>query len=1054
MEALAVVSLVGNIIQFLDFATELVSKSAQIHQSTTGAAASTADTETAAQHLLLLIANVKPTSGVAQDDGFADLCVSCQHVAEELLSALTKVKAKNTSSKWESVRKALRTIWSSDEIAELERRLNGLRAELNLHVAVDVRDQIHRFKVEHSAEIKNLDLRSKTIVDAIDNQHRDISSVLQSQGLLMLQIRDGLKEIELAKTQSASANIPSSNVPFRRDLDFVDRPELLKRTREKCAVRAGRAALVGLGGAGKSQLAIEYSYQLRESQPQTWVFWVYAGTAARFEEGYRAIAQKVKLPDRDKPKVDILKLVYEWLCSAESGNWLLILDNADDASIFFKEAQGSTGSAPKLGRKGSFSGPALSTFLPQSQNGAVLITTRVEDVAFKLTGSYDAAIRVNAMDNEQAVALLRTKLGFIPTDEDAGQLVKALDCIPLAISQAAAYIRQRAPRSSVTKYLHDFRKSEYKKTSLLSHDAGDLRRDPSASNSITVTWYMSFDHIRATRPTAAELLSLMSFFDQQDIPEYLVRSPGNVALKDDPQLQEDNDSAFSEPDTDDGVDDGFEDDVATLRNYSLISVNQSGTAFKMHSLVQLSTRTWLEDHGQSENWKGVFVSNLSIAFPTAEFSNWNRCQELFSHAEAARRQPPAEPAALEKWAFVMHNAGAYAMAQGKFSVAGRMTEKAAATREKILGPEHPLTLSTNCNLGLVRRCQGRYHEAETVSRQVLAGREKVLGRDHLDTLTSVNNLGAVLRYQGKYQESEELNRRVCDERERLLGPEHQDTLTSLNNLALILRYQGKYASSEVYIRKALQGTEIRLGQDHPETIRNLSKLATILQKQGKYEQSEAMQRQAIERYTRVLGKEHPDTITGISKLAVVLGDLGRYEEAQAGMRQVLAVRERILGKKHPSTLASAANLASLLQSSGSYPDAELVAQQALEGREDLLGEDHPDTLTSVHFLALILQEQGKDEEAEALHLRAFRGREEALGPEHPDTITTVYSLACLQHKQKRYQDASRLYQRATISYEANLGQVHPTTIACKERYEVLKAESGAGVTVDRPLLLQ
>ena len=116
------------------------------------------------------------------------------------------------------------------------------------------------------------------------------------------------------------------------------------------------------------------------------------------------------------------------------------------------------------------------------------------------------------MDHYQALLLLQTKIGHPSDEAEAEELVKVLEYIPLAISQAAAYIRQRAPQSSVAKYLQDFRKSEHRKTTLLHHDAGDLCRDPSASKSITVTWTISFDHIRAMRSSAAELLSLMSFF--------------------------------------------------------------------------------------------------------------------------------------------------------------------------------------------------------------------------------------------------------------------------------------------------------------------------------------------------------------------------------------------------------------------------------------------------------------------------------------------------------------------------------------------------------------
>ena len=123
---------------------------------------------------------------------------------------------------------------------------------------------------------------------------------------------------------------PSSTVPFRRDRDFVDRGDLLSRVDERCSQPAGRAALIGLGGVGKSQLAIEHTHRTRERSPDTWVFWVHASNAARFEQGYRDIADVVKIAGREDPKAHIFKLVHDWLRGCE-GKWLMILDNVDDA---------------------------------------------------------------------------------------------------------------------------------------------------------------------------------------------------------------------------------------------------------------------------------------------------------------------------------------------------------------------------------------------------------------------------------------------------------------------------------------------------------------------------------------------------------------------------------------------------------------------------------------------------------------------------------------------------------------------------------------------------
>jgi len=255
--------------------------------------------------------------------------------------------------------------------------------------------------------------------------------------------------------------------------------------------------------------------------------------------------------------------------------------------------------------------------------------------------------------------------------------------MPLAIVQAAAYIFQRVPRYSVREYLQDFRKSDRKRTTLLNHQGEQLRRDREAKNSIIITWQISFDHIREIRPSAADLLSLMSFFDRQGIPEALLRSR-DEQRNSRPDQKENNDNNYANIDAsyinDDednasqsSVSDGFKDDVLTLRNYSFISVNTDGTTFEMHGLVQLATREWLKAHEQQERWKQQFIKNLYAELPTGEYENWVRCQALFPHAQSAVAQQPEAQDLLRDWALILYKAAWYAWRMGKGVEAEKMS---------------------------------------------------------------------------------------------------------------------------------------------------------------------------------------------------------------------------------------------------------------------------------------------------------------------------------------------------------------------------------------------
>jgi hypothetical protein len=221
--------------------------------------------------------------------------------------------------------------------------------------------------------------------------------------------------------------------------------------------------------------------------------------------------------------------------------------------------------------------------VPPSQNGSVLITTRNRDVALKLVEESDI-IAVEPMDEGHAVMLLEKKLGTSRDRNGIAELVAALEFMPLAIVQAAAYIRQRAPRFSVRQYIEEFYKGDRRKTSLLNHEAGHLRRDREAKNSIIITWQISFDYISQIRQSAANLLSLMSFFDRQGIPEALLRDQGEVEnangdlSRDDGDDQEDDEQARV---SESSVNDQIEDDILMLRNYSFIFVSSDVTTFEM-----------------------------------------------------------------------------------------------------------------------------------------------------------------------------------------------------------------------------------------------------------------------------------------------------------------------------------------------------------------------------------------------------------------------------------------------------------------------------------------
>ena len=351
-----------------------------------------------------------------------------------------------------------------------------------------------------------------------------------------------------------------------------------------------------------------------------------------------------------------------------------MLDNADDNDTFFRYEDLQSGTTTKE--------KPLANFLPHTANGSILITSRNRSVALSLVTNPDNIINIEAMGEDDALALLKTKVLFEKSSEtDAKALVQALDGIPLAIIQAGAYISVRAPRTTIRSYFELFRESEKNQTHLLNTvDVEDLRRDYSIRHPVIMTWQISFKQIQETAPAATDLLALMSMFDRQGISAQLLMGGKN-------QVE-------------------FEDVVAPLFSFSLITTKADQQSFEMHRLVQLSMIKWLQISEQLQTWEKSSIQILAKAFPSGEYETWLECQALLPHAKRLLDIASSDDTDTIL-ATLADNVGWYLNLPGDFKKAEAMHRRALKGYEKVLGAEHPHTLTSADNLGSVlsRQCK-------------------------------------------------------------------------------------------------------------------------------------------------------------------------------------------------------------------------------------------------------------------------------------------------------------------------------------------------------------
>lgn len=529
------------------------------------------------------------------------------------------------------------------------------------------------------------------------------------------------------------------------------------------------------------------------------MFWIHASNAARVRESLQRLADEADIPGRDDVDADLNGLVSAWLRN-DLNKWFIVLDNIDDADYFF--APPST--------DGNNQTKSWFDYFPICAHGSILYTTRRQAVAERLVDQ-DNVITLRP-SKEHAVALLRQKLGQGQSDE-LENLAAALEYMPLAIAQAAAYIRKNAPLSSPAEYLKRLEKNDKSKAKLLEIESAELRRDRrEAKASILLTWQISFDQIRETRPSAADMLSLMCFYDFQGIPQSLIRGrikADSLATPPDSEAEFDSDS-----DSDDDASDTYDDDIAMLRDYSFITVTQtdSDILFQMHRLVQLATHVWLKASHNHHNWEVRSIQRLDDIYPYADFARWGECRLLGPHVRLAAKSRIRGSEGLIPLSSLLRRVASFMDEQGQYADSEAMARRSMDICMDLLGKNHPDTLSSMETLELAYVNLARYREAEEIGKRVLDTRTEDLGPEHPDTLRSLQMYILVLSHIGYINKAAKMGRDLLDTQIRVLGPENSDTLTTMNNLASMYTDTGQWDEAVDIASKLLETRTAVLGR--------------------------------------------------------------------------------------------------------------------------------------------------------------------------------------------------------------------------------------------------
>jgi tetratricopeptide (TPR) repeat protein len=750
------------------------------------------------------------------------------------------------------------------------------------------------------------------------------------------------------------------------------------------AADSGTRKLVvwGLGGAGKTQLVLDYVQQHRTEYKAT--FWIEAGRKESLERDFVRLYQTLfglhtSAGTEAVSVEDAVTGVKSWF-AGQQGRWLMVFDGADtiedgDAREYIN----------------------IVHFVPDAAALDVIITSR-SSTARDMTRL--EGVQVGEMEAAQAAELFQ-KYARISRDDatvpdEVLAIVKELGCLALAVTLAATYVGS-TPRlqSNIKAYLPEYRQRRREL----------LRRKPESlvhqySESVLTTCETSYAAAAGQCVEATVLMTVLCFLSFDDI--YLELFCAHTMADGPEQTEGERDASWRSLVSPQQALDVYkiEECFAALQKYSLVQWKADQKSYAIHKLVHAWGCDRLTAEEQSKYSQAAFELVIEAVEAVEGYSRGPEDKlRLVPHVmgsfqaltDVGNRSNQVTEALVNE----LESVGEFVTHLGRWPEAHAVKEYVLQARRRLLGEDHPDTIWAMSNLAITLREQGQLEEAAIIQKEVLEKRTQILSKEHPDTISAMSNLAITLGEQGHLERTAEIEREVLEKRRRILGEEHPRTISAMNNLANTLREQGQLEEAAVMQKEVLEKQTQILGEEHPDTILVMSNLAITLREQGQLEEAAIMQKEVLEKRTQILGKEHPGTISAMSNLAITLGEQGQLEEAAVIQKEVLEKRTQILGEEHPDTILVMSNLAITLGEQGQLEEAAKIEREVLEKRRRILGEEHPDTISAMNNLNITLRQQAQ------LHQEHSNTRRPVRSPVRPIESSSVIHATLQSPRRER-----------------------------------------------------
>jgi tetratricopeptide (TPR) repeat protein len=832
--------------------------------------------------------------------------------------------------------------------------------------------------------------------------------------------------------------MPRFHLPFQRNLKFIGRSKELHTLNQKLLVNQDcqKLSIVGLGGMGKTQVALQFAYTVKENWPDYSIVWVPVLSMASFEQACAEIAKTLGIPQAADGDEDTKELVKKWLSEGRAGKWLLVLDNVDDLDV----AKG------------------ISRYLPKSEQGLTVYTTRTQEVAVFLTPGEDV-IELEQMRQPDAEDLLKKSLirkKLVDASTAATELLHELVYLPLAIVQAAAYLNINKDMS-ITDYLQQLRTTEQEMVILMSREFQDDTRYEGSVNAVATTWVVSFQQIREHNVAAANLLEFISCVEWKAIPRSLLPSVQPQPLA---QMQNPISTLCGYPFLDRQEDDKEEGKEGEVR-------------YDMHRLVHLAARIWTRKHGKTAGTTEKAVQHVTKVFPSHRHENRALWRAYLPHAlrllnnlqdcnvegsrlcllvgqclrvdgrirEAVKWLEESYRWGINRQASQQALAGAY-RADGQVKKAVKLLEQVAAVEEKVLEEDHPDHLASQHELAGAYLADGQVKKAVKLLEHVVAGEEKVLAEDHPSRLASQHTLAIAYLADGQVKKAVKLLEHVVAGEEKVLAEDHPDRLASQHTLAIAYLADGQVKKAVKLLEHVVAVKEKVLAEDHSDRLASQHELARAYRTDGQVKKAVKLLEQVVVVREKMQAEDHPDRLASQHTLAIAYVVDGQVKKAVKLLEQVVAVREKMQAEDHPSRLASQHALAGAYLADGQVKKAVELLEHVVAVCEKMQAEDHPDRLASQHALAGAYLADGQVKKAVELLEHVVAVCEKMQAEDHPDRLSSQHALAMAYQADGQVKKAVELLEHVVAGEEKMLAEDHPDCLASQHTLAIAYLADG------------